>query len=77
MAFFDAKPGTAYGWAGGYSIAPSTRAPIVQERHDEGELHRDVDKARWGLQPGWAKKSGLRLINARLETVSTNGILRS
>lgn len=45
MAFFDAKPGTAYDWAGRYSIAPSTRAPIVREWLDEGELHRDVDEA--------------------------------
>lgn len=51
MAIFDAKPGTAYDWAGRYSIAPSTRAPIVREWHREGELHRDVDEARWGLRP--------------------------
>jgi len=37
MAFFDAKPGTAYDWAGRYSIAPSTRAPIVREWLDDGD----------------------------------------
>jgi len=77
MAFFDAKPGTAYDWAGRYSIAPSTRAPIVREWLDEGEVHRDVDEARWGLRPGWAKESGPRPINARIETAATSGMFRS
>lgn len=72
-----AEPGTAYDWAGRYSIAPSTRAPIVREWLDEGELLRDLDEARWGLRPGWAKESGPRSINARLETATTRPVLCS
>lgn len=77
MAFFDASPGTAYDWAGLFSVAPSDPAPVVRERLLDDELHREVDYARWGLRPGWAKDSGPRPINARLETVATSGMFRS
>lgn len=77
MTLFDAAPGTAADWVARYSIAPSTRAPIVREWLDEGEVHREVDYARWGLRPGWAKESGPRPINARLETAATNGMFRT
>ena len=77
MRLFGAQPGTAYDWTRTYSVAPSTRAPVVREWHVEGELHRDVDDARWGLRPAWAKESGPRPINARLETAATNGMFRS
>lgn len=77
MRAFDAEPGTAYDWAGRFSIAPSTRAPIVREWHDEEVVKREVDYARWGLRPGWAKESGPRPINARLETAATSGMFRT
>lgn len=77
MRAFDATPGTAYDWAGRFSIAPSTRAPIVREFRDEDVIKREVDYARWGLRPGWAKESGPRPINARLETAATNGMFRT
>ena len=32
--------------------------------------------ARWGLHPSWAKDKGPRPINARLETIATNGMFR-
>lgn len=50
MRLFGAEPGMAYDWVGRYSIAPSTRVPIVCEWRDEGELHRDIDEARWRLR---------------------------
>lgn len=77
MRTFDATPGTAYDWTGRFSIAPSTQAPIVREWHDEDVLKREVDYARWGLRPSWAKESGPRPINARLETAATNGMFRT
>ncbi|MBI9115269.1 SOS response-associated peptidase [Sanguibacter suaedae] len=43
----------------------------------EDTLTRDVDYARWVLRPGWAKDSGPRPIDARLETEATNGMFRS
>jgi len=77
MAFFGADPGTAFDWAGLFSIAPSTLAPVVRERLEDGTTRREVDYARWGFRPGWAKESGPQPINARLETAASNGMFRS
>ncbi|APX34597.1 hypothetical protein BH708_03150 [Brachybacterium sp. P6-10-X1] len=64
-------------WEPTYSIAPRTRAPVVREFVDEdGAMHRTLELARWGLHPSWAKDKGPRPINARLETVSSNGMFR-
>ena len=64
-------------WEPVYSIAPRTKAPLVREFvDDEGELHRTLEMARWGLHPSWAKGKGPRPINARLETIATNGMFR-
>lgn len=63
-------------WEPTYSIAPRTKAPVVREFIDGGQVHRCLELARWGLHPGWAKDKGPRPINARLETVSTNGMFR-
>lgn len=64
-------------WEPTYSIAPRTKAPVVREFVDEdGASHRTLELARWGLHPAWAKDKGPRPINARLETVSSNGMFR-
>jgi len=60
-----------------FSIAPGTDNPIVRERlTKEGELVREIEPARWGLQPAWSKPGGPAPINARLESVATNGMFR-
>lgn len=65
-------------WEPVYSIAPRTMAPIVREHADEnGEVQRTLEMARWGFQPAWAKEKGPRPINARLETVASNGMFRA
>lgn len=43
---------------------------------DDGEVQRTLELARWGLHPSWAKDKGPRPINARWETVATNGMFR-
>ncbi|MSS44572.1 SOS response-associated peptidase [Cutibacterium sp. WCA-380-WT-3A] len=58
-------------WQPRYSIAPSQ---IVLALHQE--VGRVLSPVRWGFQPRWAKESGPRPINARLETVATNGMFR-
>ncbi|MGP5364411.1 SOS response-associated peptidase [Brachybacterium tyrofermentans] len=64
-------------WEPVYSVAPRTRAPVVREHvDDDGEVQRTLELARWGLHPSWAKDKGPRPINARLETVATNGMFR-
>lgn len=73
------------GWQPRYSIAPSTMIPVLRMRpgspEDEGEAPhpagRSFEPARWGFQPSWATADGPRPINARLETVATNGMFRS
>lgn len=54
-----------------WNVAPTTDVPIVLERLVEGEVHRQVHVAKWGLVPGWAKDPavGVRAFNARSETV--------
>ncbi|PWH05346.1 SOS response-associated peptidase [Brachybacterium endophyticum] len=64
-------------WSPVFSIAPSTLVPVVREHFDEdGEIQRTLEPARWGLHPSWAKDKGPRPINARYETVPTNGMFR-
>lgn len=43
---------------------------------EDGAMHRTLEFARRGLHPSWAKDKGTRPINARLETVSSNRIIR-
>lgn len=64
-----------------YNVAPGTDIPIVTDDLDEssGELQRHVSLAHWGFVPAW-KKSFIERpqpINARVETVATNGMFRS
>ena len=40
-------------------------------------VQRVVDLASWGLKPGWTKPGGPAPINARLESVASNGMFRS
>lgn len=61
-----------------WNVAPSKQAPVVLTRSPRGEP--DADPVRqlrlltWGLVPSWAKdtKIGLRMINARAETLLEN-----
>lgn len=57
-----------------YNVAPTNQVPLVMERkapEGSGSI-RKLTAARWGLVPSWSKdpKSGARLINARMETVT-------
>ena len=76
-AYLATSQDRAAEWDPVYSIAPRTKAPVVREFvDDEGELQRSLELARWGLHPSWAKDKGPRPINARLETIATNGMFR-
>lgn len=63
-------------WSPVYSIAPSTLVPVREHYDEDCELQRTVEPARWGLRPSLAKEKGPRPINARYETVTTNGMFR-
>jgi putative SOS response-associated peptidase YedK len=76
ISAFVAEGGNANDWRPAYSVAPTDPAPIVRERIRAGELVREIDVAAWGLKPGWAKTGGPAPINARLESVASNGMFR-
>ncbi|MBF4571537.1 SOS response-associated peptidase [Herbiconiux sp. VKM Ac-1786] len=77
IAEFVARGGRLEDWRPSYNVAPTEESPIVRERLIEGELVRQLDAASWGLKPSWAKPGGPAPINARLESVSTNGLFRN
>lgn len=58
-----------------YNIAPTDLAPIVFQTK-EGE--RRLGPARFGLIPHWAKQArdGVKMLNARVETVATRSAYR-
>ena len=60
-----------------FNIAPSEAVAAVRVADKEAE--RELALLRWGLVPPWAEepKVGSRMINARSETVATNGAFRS
>lgn len=62
-----------------YNVAPTKQMPVVltrpdRERADEAPT-RQLRLLTWGLVPSWAKdtKVGLRMINARAETLLSKG----
>jgi len=56
-----------------YNVAPSQ--PVVTIVQRDGA--RVLDAMQWGFQPSWAKDKGMRpMINARAETVATNGLFK-
>jgi putative SOS response-associated peptidase YedK len=67
-----APPNLAPSW----NVAPTQSAPVVRRHPETGERH--LDPLRWGLRPRWAKaeKGAREPINARAETVATNGMFR-
>jgi putative SOS response-associated peptidase YedK len=58
-----------------FNVAPSTDVPIVVENAGT----RQIELARWGLVPGWAKDAsiGQKLINARGETLADKPSFRN
>jgi len=60
-----------------YNVAPTQPVRVVLERPHrdapEDTPVRQIRTARWGLVPSWARdtKIGSRLINARMETITT------
>ncbi len=86
---FAASGGDFRDWRPSFNIAPTDLVPVVREWAHDGAVTREVDGATWGLAPAWAgdstsgassgAKSAARRapINARLESVATNGLFRA
>nr|WP_166970711.1 SOS response-associated peptidase [Brevibacterium atlanticum] len=69
----------SYDYSPRYNVPPGSFVPIVVERLDEeGQLHRRLETASWGLVPSWAKdvKIGFKAFNARSETVLDKPMFR-
>jgi putative SOS response-associated peptidase YedK len=73
---FVADGGDFRDWRPSYNIAPTDRVPVVRSRERGGEIMRTVDGATWGLRPMWVGEKAPAPINARLESVATNGLFR-
>jgi len=63
-----------------WNVAPTDPVRMVVERADRetGEISRQLQAAKWGLVPSWAKDPsvGNRMINARAETLLDKGAYR-
>jgi putative SOS response-associated peptidase YedK len=58
-----------------YNVAPTQEIPVIVRHEDE----RHIRKRHWGLVPFWAKdiSIGSRVINARVETVTSKPAFRA
>ncbi|MFU8946935.1 SOS response-associated peptidase [Mycetocola zhadangensis] len=61
-------------WRPSWNVAPTDSVPVIRERHGE----RELDLVRWGIvspsSPTFG--GGKPVINARIETVATNGLFK-
>jgi len=58
-----------------YNVAPAHEIPVIIQHEDD----RHIKKRHWGLMPFWAKdvSIGSRMINARVETVTSKPPFRA
>ena len=63
-------------WVPRYNIAPTQSVPVIRQRLQEPK--RLGSNMRWGMIPFWAKDAniGVKMINARAETVATKPSFR-
>ena len=77
IAEFVAAEGTArlQEWRPSWNVAPTDPVPIVREHGGR----REVDLVRWGMVPPTSATfgGGKPIINARIETVATNGMFKA
>lgn len=64
-----------------YNVAPTATVPVVLAHAgaEPGAAARELCLARWGLVPAWAEdvRVGLRMFNARVETVTEKPAFRA
>ena len=72
--YFNAHP-ASFEILPNYNVAPTQEIPVIIQQ--EGERH--IKKRHWGLVPFWAKdiSIGSRMINARVETVTSKPAFRA
>jgi len=72
--YFNALP-PSFELQPNYNVAPTQEIPVIVLQEDE----RHIKKRHWGLVPFWAKEIsiGSRMINARVETVTSKPAFRA
>ena len=72
--FFNAQP-ASFEIKPNYNAAPTQEIPVIVLHEDE----RHIKERHWGLVPFWAKdiSIGSRMINARVETVTSKPAFRA
>ena len=73
-SYFNAHP-SSFEIQPNYNVAPTQEIPVIVIHEDE----RHIKKRHWGLVPFWAKdiSIGSRMINARVETVTSKPAFRA
>ena len=80
VSYFEIDEAPTEMLAPSFNVAPTDPVYIVLSRQrDGGPPRRELQVARWGLVPSWAKdgKAAARHINARAESVATTPAYRS
>jgi putative SOS response-associated peptidase YedK len=69
------RPAKIKGHGPNYNVAPTQKIPVIIQ-HEDG---RHIRKRHWGLVPVWAKEKtiGSRMINARVETITSKPAFRT
>jgi len=72
--YFNAHP-ASFELQPNYNVAPTQEIPVIVIHENE----RHIKKRHWGLVPFWAKDTsiGSRMINARVETVTSKPAFRA
>lgn len=72
--YFNAQP-FSFEIQPNYNVAPTQEIPVIIQHEDD----RHIKKRHWGLVPFWAKdiSIGSRMINARVETVTSKPAFRA
>lgn len=72
---FVAEGGDYRDWRPDWNVAPTDRVPVIRVR----ESRRELDVVRWGVVPPSSPTfgGGKPIINARIETVATNGLFKA
>lgn len=61
-------------WPPNYNVAPTQQVPVAREIAGQ----RLIESVRWGMVPPYSKEFGGKpTINARIETVATNGMFKA
>jgi putative SOS response-associated peptidase YedK len=78
---FDVEESLAEDLPPSWNVAPTDPVRMVVQRPHRGEERavRQLRTARWGLVPSWSRdaKGGAKLINARIETVTSKPAFKS